>query len=53
MAIPSKCAELISKLSLAVFNQSRFGNHSKYEKSTRHFVQINSLSDSMLIASTS
>ena len=26
-------------------------NHKEYEKSTRHFVQMNSLSDSMLITS--
>ena len=51
MATPSKCGELISKLSLPVFNRSQFGNHKEYEKSTRHFVQMNSLSDSMLLTS--
>jgi hypothetical protein len=33
------------------FYQSRLWNHEEYEKSTRHFVQMNSLSDSMLITS--
>jgi hypothetical protein len=35
-------ADLISKVSLPVFNQSQCGNQREYEKSTRHFVQLNS-----------